>query len=349
MKTKKSLVLAFFICLALIVTSLPFMTSCAKPAQQPKPEWPKAQVWSGVSSGATSTIMAIALAELITKELGIRVAVQPSASATEGLTRTINRDSDLCITTTYDLYQAYRGLDVFEGKEKGLVRALVGQYVSLSHIVAKKDIKKFEDIKGKRVMIKAPAAQAHDILTKACLDAYGMKYDDFIAMPRLGDKEIVAAMKDGTADVAFFPGHPPAPFFVELATDIDVNFIPIDENKAKAICQRLPFYTYQSIPAGTYRGQDKDVMCVGFTMTMAVRKDFPEDLAYEVVKILFDNLKELGNVHPVYKKLDLKIATDYQGGPYHSGAVTYYKKRGIWTPELEAMQQRTLAELGQQK
>jgi len=293
--------------------------------------------------------MAIALAELVTNELGIRVAVQPRASATEGLMQLVEKASDLSMTTTYDLSHAYRELEAFEGKEKGLVRALVGQYVTLSHIVARKGIEKFEDIKGKRVMIEAPAAKAHNTLTKACLDAYGMTYEDFVSMPRLGVKEQVAAMKDGTADVVFYPGHPPQPFFVKLATDMDVNFIPIDEDKAKAICERLPFYTYKNIPAGTYPGQDKDVMCVSFTMVMAVRNDFPEDLAYQLVKILFDNLDELGNVHPVYKTLDLTIATAYRGSPYHGGAVQYYKGRGVWTPELEAMQQRTLAELGQQK
>lgn len=349
MQKKKSLMVSVVICLTLIVTLLPFMTACAKPVQQPKPGWPEAQVWTGVPAGSTSTIMAIALAELVTKELGIRVAVQPRASATEGLMQTVDRASDLSMTTTYDLYHAYRGLGTFEGKEKGLVRALVGQYVTLSHIIARKGVEKFEDIRGKRVMIEAPAAKAHNTLTKACLDAYGMTYEDFISMPRLGVKEQVAAMKDGTTEVVFYPGHPPQPFFVQLATDRDVNFIPIDEDKAKAICERLPFYTYRNIPAGTYPGQDSDVMCVGFTMVMAVRKDFPEDLAYQMVKMLFDNLEKLGNVHPVYKKIDLTIATAYRGGPYHSGAVKYYKEKGVWTPELETMQQRTLAELGQDK
>jgi TRAP transporter TAXI family solute receptor len=199
------------------------------------------------------------------------------------------------------------------------------------------------------VMIEAPAAQAHDTLTKACLDAYGMTYDDFISMPRLGVKEQVTAMKDGTTDVVFYPGHPPQPSFAQLATEIDVNFIPIDEDKARAICEELPFYTYKNIPADTYRGQDKDVMCVGFTMVMAVRKEFPEDLAYQLVKTLLDKLDELSNVHPVYKELDLAIATACRGCPYHSGAVKYYQEKGMWTPELEEMQQRTLAELGQEK
>lgn len=325
------------------------MTACTKPAPQSKPGWPEAQVWTGVPAGSTSTIMAIALAGLVTKELGIRVAVQPCVSATEGLMRTLDGASELSITTTYDLYHAYRGLNAFEGKEKGLVRAVVGQYITLSHIVARKGIEDFEDIRGKRVMIEAPAAKAHNTLTRACLDAYGMTYDDFISMPRLGPKEQVTAMKDRTTDVVFYPGHPPAPFFAQLATDVDVNFIPIDEDKAKAICEKLPFYTYKNIPVGTYRGQDKDVICVGFTMVMAVRKDFPEDLAYQLVKVLFDNLEELGNVHPVYKELDLTVATAYRGTPYHSGVVKYYKERGVWPPELEEMQQKTLAEFGQEK
>jgi TRAP transporter TAXI family solute receptor len=198
-------------------------------------------------------------------------------------------------------------------------------------------------------MIEAPAAKAHNILTKACLEAYGMTYEDFISMPRLSSKEQVTAMKDGTTDVITFPGHPPAPYFSELSNDMDVNFIPLDEDKAIAICEELPFYTYKAISAGTYKGQDRDVMCVGFSMILAVREDFPEDLAYQLVKTLFTDIEELKDVHPVYKELDYTIATSYRGSAYHGGAVTYYKEEGVWTSELAAMQQRTLDEFGQQK
>jgi TRAP transporter TAXI family solute receptor len=348
MKGKRTLV-SGLICLTLIVASSSFMAACAKSSPTPQTEWPEAQVWSGVATGTTSNIMLIALGEIVTKELGIRVAVQPTTSATESLTRLVDGATDLCITTTYDLYNRYQGTGEFDGKGKGTLRALAGQYVTLIHIAAQKDIKEFEDIRGKRVMIEEPSAKAFDILARACVDAYGMTYDDFIAMPRLGPQQAVAAMKDRTTDVAFQPAHPPAPFFSELATDMEVNFLSIDEDKAKVICEELPFYTYQNIPAGTYRGQDEDVMCVGWPMVLVVRSDFPEDLAYEVVKLLFDNLEELGSVHPVFTKLDLSIATAYRGSPYHSGAVKYYQEQGVWTSELEAMQQNTLAALGQEK
>jgi len=293
--------------------------------------------------------MLIALGELLTKETNIRIAVQPTTSATESLTRTVDGATDLCVTSTYDLFNAYQGLDAFEGKEKGLMRALTGQYVTVIHIVGRNDVKEFADMKGKRVMIEEKSAKAFDILARACLKAYGLTYDDFIAMPRLGPNEAVAAMKDRTTDVIWQPAHPPASFVVELATGMDVNLISLDEAKAKAICEEFPFYAYSNIPAGTYRGQDEDVIAVGWPMVLAVRKDFPEDLAYQIVKTLFDNLEELGDVHPVYKKLDLSIATAYRGSPYHSGAVKYFQEKGAWTPELEAMQQKTLAEFGQQQ
>ncbi len=349
MKGKKSLLVSGLICLTFIIASSSLMTACAKPGPAPKPGWPEAQVWSGVPAGTTSNIMLIALGEIITKELGIRVAVQPTTSATESLTRNVDGATDLCITTTYDLYNAYHGTGAFEGKDKGTVRTLAGQYVTLIHIAAQKDIEEFEDIKGKRVMVEEQSAKAFDILARACVDAYGMTYDDFVAMPRLGPKQAVAAMKDRTTDVSFQPAHPPAPFFSELATDMDVNFLSIDEDKARAICEELPFYAYRNIPAGSYRGQDEAVMCVGWPMVLVVRNDFPEDLAYEMVKLLFDNLEYLGSVHPVFTKLDLSIATAYRGSPYHSGAVQYYQELGVWTPELEVMQQQTLAELGQEK
>ena len=113
--------MSFAICLTLIVASLPFMSACTKPAASVESEWLEAQVWTEVPACTTSTVMTIALASLVTKESAIRIAIQPRASTTECLSQLINGASCLSMTTTYDLYHAYRGLDAFHSKEKGLV------------------------------------------------------------------------------------------------------------------------------------------------------------------------------------------------------------------------------------
>jgi TRAP-type uncharacterized transport system substrate-binding protein len=53
----------------------------------------------------------------------------------------------------------------------------------------------------------------------------------------------------------------------------------------------------------------------------------PEDLAYRLTRVLFENQAELAAVHPEAKKLSLGTAVTGSPLEYHAGAVRYYRER----------------------
>jgi TRAP-type uncharacterized transport system substrate-binding protein len=63
---------------------------------------------------------------------------------------------------------------------------------------------------------------------------------------------------------------------------------------------------------------------------MAVREDFPEDLAYKLTQIMLEKREDLGKVHK--EALNIKVEnqkTKLIGVPWHPGALKYFKEKGI--------------------
>ncbi|GAG76863.1 unnamed protein product, partial [marine sediment metagenome] len=82
------------------------------------------------------------------------------------------------------------------------------------------------------------------------------------------------------------------------------------------------------IPANTYKGQDYDVTSVQDGNDVVVNKDMDENTAYLLVKTLFENAKEIHNVHPVAKLLIPEIGVRTVT-PLHPGAEKYFKEKGL--------------------
>jgi len=338
------------ICLVLILAALPLMAACAKPAPPPKPAWPEKMVWATVPAGTTGYLNSVGISQLITRELEVMTSVQPGTSAEESTMRVLDGRANLGWSNSVTGRDAYRATGVFEKQEKGKLRVLCGNYIIAFEYftLVASGIEKFEDIRGKRFMCVSAAKAGADLLT-ATLDAYGMTRDDFVALPRLAPPQQVTALKDGTADIARFPGSPPIPLFQELATSRPMRLLSLDEDKVKAVRQKYPIYLPCPIPAGTYKGQDEDVLVLGFLGYTAVTKDFPEDLAYQILTVIWDNWEELKKIHSVFKNMTPELAVMDPTAPYHAGAVKYYKEKGVWTAEYDSRQQKLLAELGETK
>jgi len=57
--------------------------------------------------------------------------------------------------------------------------------------------------------------------------------------------------------------------------------------------------------------------------------DVKDDVAYNIVKSLFENQSELAATHAKGKELSLKNASTGVSIPFHPGAVKYYKEKGL--------------------
>jgi len=70
---------------------------------------------------------------------------------------------------------------------------------------------------------------------------------------------------------------------------------------------------------------------VGVSNLLVVHQDMPEQLAYDITRLLFEHQPELVAVHAEAARLRLATESTASPAPFHPGAIRYYRERGHWT------------------
>ena len=113
-------------------------------------------------------------------------------------------------------------------------------------------------------------------------------------------------------------------------SELDVGLIDHDQAVPKMVEKYGPSYAPTLIPKGSYPNQDKDNKVAATWNIMAVRDDCPEDLAYNLTKIMLEKREDLGKVHK--EALNIKVENQKSqnaGIPWHPAALKYFAEKGI--------------------
>jgi TRAP transporter TAXI family solute receptor len=92
-------------------------------------------------------------------------------------------------------------------------------------------------------------------------------------------------MKDGQLDVGFVVAGFPTASIMDLSTMHDITLIEFDDTLIEELHAQYPFFVKDVVPAGTYRGIDKDIQTVAVQAMWVCDGDLPEELVYRVTKL----------------------------------------------------------------
>jgi TRAP transporter TAXI family solute receptor len=113
----------------------------------------------------------------------------------------------------------------------------------------------------------------------------------------------------------------------------DVTLLSFTEEElAQADGGRDLWFAY-TIEAGTYPGQDEDIMTIAQPNFLATHADIPEEHVYEITKTIYENLPFLQAIHPATNAMALEVAIAGLPVPLHPGAARFYQEQGIEIPE----------------
>jgi len=209
------------------------------------------------------------------------------------------------------------------------VRQLANLYPQYFQMVVLEDsgIKSVADLKGK-VISPGPKGHTGEFAARQVLDIYGLSYKDMSKVHHVSYNDTVSLMKDGHCDGWLFCTTIPASSVLDLATNRKIRLLNMSEDKITAMQKLNAGYIRRTIPKGTYPGVDYDVQGFGFFTHLVVSAKMPDDLVYQITKVMVDNLPNFANVVSAMKGLTAEdLALDI-GIPFHPGAAKYYKEIG---------------------
>lgn len=286
-----------------------------------------------VATGPTSGLyypIGGAFSSVIKNKLGYKSSAQSTGASVENINLILEGKADLAITMSDSVAQAYGAFGAFEGKEpKENLRALMGLYPNYVQLVTtdKSGIKKFEDLKGKRVGVGAPNSGV-ELNARMMYEAHGMTYADS-KVDYLNYGEAIDQMKNGLIDAAFVTSGIPNSTIMELGTTNKIVIVPIEGEGAKKLIEKYPFFVEETIPKDTYN-TDTDVKTVTVRNIMIVRAELPEEVVYEITKGIFENIDSIKASHNTADKhISLENSQIGVDIPFHPGAEKYYKEVGI--------------------
>ena len=259
----------------------------------------------------------------------MNVTAQATGASAENL-RLINKgEAEYAIVQNDVMDYAYNGTDLFAGEKLTNLATIGTMYPEVVQIAVseKSGIKSVADFKGKRISV-GDAGSGVEFNAKQILEGYGLTFDD-IKKSNLSFKESAEGIQNGTLDGCFITAGVPNSALQELAFTAGLILIPIEKTAADKICAKYGFYTYTTIPGGTYKGTDDDTPALAIKATLAVSSKLDEDTVYEMTKALFENLDELARGHAKGKEVSSESAITGVSVPFHPGAKKYFKEIGL--------------------
>jgi TRAP transporter TAXI family solute receptor len=225
---------------------------------------------------------------------------------------------------------AYKGEKQFDGKATTNLRALGALYPETVQLVvrANSGISTFTDLKGKSVSSGSPGSGQWQLLGDL-LVSHGLKRETDVKEDYSSFAQSVEKIKDGNLDASLITAGTPTASVTELANAHDIRIVPLSGPAIDKLREVQPYYAKVVLPAGTYKGQDADVQTIAVRAIWATHEGLDAELAYHLVKALYENTEALAQVHVKGKEIALQTALESVSIPLHPGAERYYREKGL--------------------
>jgi len=283
-------------------------------------------------TGGVYFVLGGGLARLISQYIpGVQATAEVTSASVDNMRLIGAKRADIAFTLNDTAYDAWKGLADFRGNPIP-IRVLAPLYDNYNHLVTLEGtgISAVADLRGKRVSVGSPGSGT-EVTALRILRAAGLDPDRDIRKERLGVAPSADALRDRKIDAFFWSGGLPTPAVLDLASSpgIRVRLVPLDPVLEALQKEYGPLYARGVISRIAYPGMERDVPTVIVANLLVVHKDFPEDLAYEITKLLFERKRELETVHAEAKNISLLRIAGRTPIPFHPGAIRYYRERNV--------------------
>ncbi len=269
------------------------------------------------------------LGTVIGQKTDVKFTVVATNGSKDNLVNMADGVYDLATVQSDVMTYAFNGTNSFA--DSGAIqnfRVLCALYPETVQIVTVDPaIKSVEDLRGRSVCVGDVGSgtyfNAVDVLA-----AYGMTIDDLSPVYQ-SFAASADSLKDGKIDAAFVCAGAPTPAVTDLAVSKGAYLVSIDDEHMEKLLADCPWYAKLVIPAGTYAGFKEDAATITVKATLVCRDTVSDDVAYEIVKTIFESKDDIIALHAKGNDLSLSFATEGIAVPFAKGAAKYFAENGV--------------------
>lgn len=265
-----------------------------------------------------------ALADAARKRWKIPVDVLPTSGSVDNVNTLMKGAADVAFTTVDVAVAASNGDSPFQSARP--IAALASLYDDYLHIVVRdnEDITSIPDLAGKKVSTGLEDS-AVDILASRVLGAATLTGEKAPARVNQEAADAAEQLNDREIDAFFTIGGLPDALVERLSTTLPIRLLPVEVETAALRQQLGEYFVTRSIPANTYRFES-DVVTLGVRTILVVRRNAPDDVAYRLVRLLFEARDALSAAHKEALRLDERSALWTYPIELHPGVEKYYRE-----------------------
>ncbi len=295
--------------------------------------------WLSVATGGTGGVyypFGGGIAKVLSEHLeNIEATAEVTAGTVDNLKFLSERSADIAFALADSLSDAVAGEGVFAEFGAVPARSLAVLYTNYTHIVTLEGtgIERIADLHGRVVSTGAPGSGT-EIIAFRVLEAAGLDPATDVSRQSLGASQSVGALKDGKLDAFFWSGGLPTGAILDLATTPGMTLRLVPSDDVLPILQARygdTVYRETVVPRSAYPDLQADVRVVGVSNILAVHESMPDDLAYDITRILFERQADLAAIHAEAEHLVLDTAVVGSPTPFHAGAIRYYQEQNVWS------------------
>jgi len=278
---------------------------------------------------------AVSAAKAINETAGskMNVTVIATGGAVDNLARLARGQIQMGLGTFETVYQAYKGIDKFEGKAQPKLRSLWVHSLAIQSYVVRADsgVKDIAGLNGKKFTA-GQRGSATENMVQQILAAVDVKPEYYVAT--LSDAVEAVRNNRSIGYVKAGSGLGLDGTTLELRTLTPINVLSFTPAQVNTVKSRFPFVTFVTTKPGDIEGVGAVTMPIQSIGEFAYSDTLTDAQVETILDGIFKGQSIQGAAFPEIKNAN--IAENTMSGtlvPLHTGAVKYYKKKGVTIPD----------------
>ncbi|MET0062842.1 MAG: TAXI family TRAP transporter solute-binding subunit [Candidatus Thiodiazotropha endolucinida] len=290
-------------------------------------------VFSGGPAGGTFQVVANAVQvyKPIKSSKDFRVKAQSSAGSVENLRKVNSGKAQMGVVYSGHVYLGRNGQMKNDTKKYEDVMAVAWLYGAPAQLVTRKGsgIKSTKDLAGKKVGVGNAGSGA---FANCELFFTHMGVWDKVERNAMGYNDAAQAFGNNQLDAFWLFTAFPSGAVIMAAQTNDIELVDVGKDaQDSGFFDKYPYFSQLSVPAGTYRGVEKDSPSFQDSALWVANSKVSDDTVYNMLSIIYtdEGLAHMKAQKKTFKNMSLDTGTQGVVTPWHPGAIKFWKEKGM--------------------